>query len=222
MDYTVSSRENNAIKDAKGEQHECSFLQTLRITMFRCIGNIRHTGLMNQKSDVFCVASRIDSPCGAKVGLCNPVRIGMSLFTRFRAWIIRRQRTPLAICDSKYAYQHHLECIWTPEKSISYAPPATSSYAPPPRLDWKTAFTEAFSKAISGVDRTMQGRILVAIAELSSDPATRRGDTVKPLVGDKHGLWRYRLGGYRLLYEPQVTGRMVVLVDFAPRASVYK
>jgi mRNA interferase RelE/StbE len=91
----------------------------------------------------------------------------------------------------------------------------------PPPLDWKVAFTADFSKAISSADRSMQGRILLAIAELSSDPITRRGDTVKPLVGDKHGVWRYRLGDYRLLYEPVARDRMVVLLDFAARGTVY-
>jgi len=159
----------------------------------------------------------------------------MSILARVRQLADLWRRRQLTICRREYEYRHYLKEMWEPSSQAPLAPdvleePARQtahddtafSRRPPPPLDWKIAFTATFSKAISTVDRSMQGRVLLALAELSSDPATARGDTVKPLVGDKRGLWRYRLGDYRLVYEPDANDRMVVLMDFAPRGGVYE
>ena len=58
----------------------------------------------------------------------------------------------------------------------------------------------AFRKQIEPVDKKLQGRILLAITELTAQPNVLRGDTVKPLQGDLNGYWRYRIGDYRLVY----------------------
>ncbi len=156
----------------------------------------------------------------------------MSLPTRLLLWLAHRRRGQLEICAYDYEFRNYLNEIWAPPEP----PPIVSdsicvesiesdicfSRARPRPLDWKIAFTTAFSKAVAAADRSMQGRILLALADISSDPATPRGDTVKPLSGEKHGLWRYRLGDYRLVYEPQSNERMVVLVDFAARGGVYE
>jgi mRNA interferase RelE/StbE len=71
------------------------------------------------------------------------------------------------------------------------------------------------------VDKKLQGRILAAISELSETPNVSHGDTVKPLVGDLKGLWRYRLGDYRLVFQVQLEKRLVVLLEFAARGEVY-
>lgn len=89
------------------------------------------------------------------------------------------------------------------------------------RSDWRIAFTSEVLKAISRADRKLQGRLLEAIAALASKPLQAMGDTVKPLSGDLKGLWRYRLGDYRLLYFPDSTRREVVLMSFDSRGEVY-
>jgi mRNA-degrading endonuclease RelE of RelBE toxin-antitoxin system len=71
------------------------------------------------------------------------------------------------------------------------------------------------------VDKKIQGRILAAISDLSFSPDEVRGDTVKPLTENMDGLWRYRVGGYRLIYQPNCEKREVYLVGFGPRGSVY-
>ena len=68
----------------------------------------------------------------------------------------------------------------------------------------------------------MQGRILLALAEIAARPMASRGDTIKPLRQELQGHWRYRLGDYRLVYEPLPEEQLVVLVDFAPRGRVYE
>jgi mRNA-degrading endonuclease RelE of RelBE toxin-antitoxin system len=48
-----------------------------------------------------------------------------------------------------------------------------------------------------------------------------RGDTIKPLSHDYSGLWRYRIGDHRLVYQPVRSQKEILLVEFAARGSVY-
>ena len=122
----------------------------------------------------------------------------MSLFARFSGWLVRLRRGHLQVHVYKHSYIHHLKRIWNSVEqppTIHESPQNAELRSPVSEqhvflkifsdLDWKIAFTSAFSKAIAVADRSMQGRVLIALAELSSDPATPRGDTVKPLIGDK-------------------------------------
>ncbi len=90
-----------------------------------------------------------------------------------------------------------------------------------PEAPWYIAMTDEFLKAIQAIDRKLQGRILEAISYLSRSPTVPKGDTVKPLTGDLKGLWRYRLGDYRLVYQPNMDDKQVVLVAFTSRAEAY-
>jgi mRNA-degrading endonuclease RelE of RelBE toxin-antitoxin system len=65
-------------------------------------------------------------------------------------------------------------------------------------------FSEDFIKSVAKIDKKLQGRILEALAKITEAPTTIIGDTVKPLSGDLKGLWRYRIGDYRLVYDPNV------------------
>jgi mRNA-degrading endonuclease RelE of RelBE toxin-antitoxin system len=96
------------------------------------------------------------------------------------------------------------------------------SLAEPEPTSWSIAFTPTFRKSIAGVDKKLQGRVLAALSELSETPVVVHGDTKKPLVGEFKGLWRFRVGDYRLLYEPQLEKRLVVLVDFGARGGAYE
>jgi len=87
--------------------------------------------------------------------------------------------------------------------------------------NWYIGMSNEFIRAIQGIDRKLQGRILEAISHISSEPTTPKGDTVKPLTSDLKGLWRYRIGDFRLVYYPDSDGRRVVLVRFSSRSGVY-
>ena len=81
--------------------------------------------------------------------------------------------------------------------------------------------SDEFLNAVQGIDRKLQGRVLEAMGYISTKPTEPKGDTVKPLTGEMKGLWRYRIGDYRLVYWPDTQNRRVVLVDFTSRASAY-
>ena len=86
---------------------------------------------------------------------------------------------------------------------------------------WTIGLSTEFVKSTQNIDRKLQGRILQAITQISTEPTTPQGNTVKPLTSSFKGLWRYRIGDFRLVYHPDNTTRQVTLLAFAGRGSVY-
>lgn len=91
----------------------------------------------------------------------------------------------------------------------------------PPEPPYAIGMTDEFIKSIRKYDKALQARILVALSELSKDPTSPKGDTVKPLTGDMRGFWRYRIGDFRLLYRADPDHRRVMLMAFTPREAAY-
>jgi mRNA-degrading endonuclease RelE of RelBE toxin-antitoxin system len=87
--------------------------------------------------------------------------------------------------------------------------------------EWTIAIDADFRKTTQGLDRGLKGRLFDVIQEIVSAPLSPRGDTVKRLTGDFEGLWRYRIGDYRLLYRVDRLGRQVVFLKCEHRSSVY-
>jgi mRNA-degrading endonuclease RelE of RelBE toxin-antitoxin system len=89
------------------------------------------------------------------------------------------------------------------------------------RRTWLIIFSQIFIKTTKKADMKIQGRILKAISKICLSPTTVRGDTVRPLSREKSGLWRYRIGDYRLIYKPDIENNHIVLLSFESRGSVY-
>jgi|GEM_PF-368919 len=87
---------------------------------------------------------------------------------------------------------------------------------------WDIAMPDTFTKSIKGLDKKLQGRILEALGKIVKDPLKEIGDTIKPLSRDMKGLWRYRIGDYRLIYRPEVERNRVVLLCCGARGGVYE
>jgi mRNA interferase RelE/StbE len=87
--------------------------------------------------------------------------------------------------------------------------------------EWKSIFTNAFKKGIKAIDKNLQARVLGAILEILENPITAKGDTIKPLTSEFKGMWRYRIGDYRLVYLPKTDNRQVLFVEFASRGHIY-
>ncbi len=87
--------------------------------------------------------------------------------------------------------------------------------------DWHFGFSDAFAREVQRLDKNMQGRILMAITRLLEGPIQPHGDTIKPLSADLSGLWRYRIGDYRLIYLPETNRRRITLLTVAPRGDAY-
>jgi mRNA-degrading endonuclease RelE of RelBE toxin-antitoxin system len=95
----------------------------------------------------------------------------------------------------------------------------------PPKEDfsspWSMRFSATFSKRLRTVDGKLRGRILQAFTEILQKPVEPNGNTLKPLTNDMAGLWRYRIGDYRLIYQPEHRPRIITMLDFGPRGGIY-
>jgi addiction module RelE/StbE family toxin len=107
-----------------------------------------------------------------------------------------------------------LNKIWNPD----YVAPRYKLAEP----EWLIGMSNQFVKDIHQADRKMQGRILEAISQILREPNTTKGDTIKPLKSDKKGLWRFRIGHYRLVYHPDGQNRKIKLMSFGSRSDVYE
>jgi mRNA interferase RelE/StbE len=70
------------------------------------------------------------------------------------------------------------------------------------------------------MDRQMARRIRDELAEIAEldDPRSRG----KALTGNLTGVWRYRVGDYRILCDIEDGRLVIVVVDVARRREVYR
>ena len=87
--------------------------------------------------------------------------------------------------------------------------------------EWR--FTAA-SKFIKDVKQRLDlfDQTIKAVEDIRQHPTSPRGDTVKPLARDLKGMWRYRIGDFRLVYEPDNDRRVVHLRSISHRKDVYE
>jgi mRNA interferase RelE/StbE len=86
---------------------------------------------------------------------------------------------------------------------------------------WKIEITRGAEKQIKKLDRTAQTTILRFLRErLQSAENPRRWG--KPLHGEKGGLWRYRIGDYRLICDIQDEKITVLVLRVGHRKDVYR
>jgi mRNA-degrading endonuclease RelE of RelBE toxin-antitoxin system len=95
---------------------------------------------------------------------------------------------------------------------------------PTPKTDikgWLFSPTSSFRDSVSRLDKKLQGKILGSVIEICQNPTQVLGDTIKPLSGDLKGKWRYRIGDYRLIYQPDEKNRIIFLLAVFPRGGAY-
>jgi len=91
----------------------------------------------------------------------------------------------------------------------------------PPGRSWRVEISRSAEKQIQKLDRTAQELIVRFLRERvqAADNPRQWG---KPLHGDKGGLWRYRVGDYRLICEIQDERVTVLVVRVGHRKAVYR
>ena len=90
-----------------------------------------------------------------------------------------------------------------------------------PRRSWRVEISRSAEKQIQKLNRTAQESIVRFLRERvqAADNPRQWG---KPLHGDKGGLWRYRVGDYRLICEIQDERVTVLVVRVGHRKDVYR
>ena len=86
---------------------------------------------------------------------------------------------------------------------------------------WKVEITRGAEKQIKKLDRTAQTVILRFLRE-RLQPAENPRQWGKPLHGEMGGLWRYRVGDYRLICDIQDEKITVLVLRVGHRKDVYR
>lgn len=86
---------------------------------------------------------------------------------------------------------------------------------------WQIEISRTAEKQIQRLDRTAQKWILDFLRErVQASPNPRQ--LGKPLQGAKKGLWRYRVGDYRLICDIQDERITVLVLRVGHRKEVYR
>ena len=80
-------------------------------------------------------------------------------------------------------------------------------------------YTETSRKQLTKLDKTMQKRILDYMDEVGNleNPRSRG----KALVDNMRGLWRYRVGDYRVICEIQDSKIIIAELKIGHRKNIY-
>ena len=86
-------------------------------------------------------------------------------------------------------------------------------------MSYRVETIERFDRAVAKLDRGTALRILKALASLAEldDPACR----CRPLTGPLAGLWRMRVGDYRVILDIRRTELVIIALDAGNRDSIY-
>jgi len=88
-------------------------------------------------------------------------------------------------------------------------------------LAWQIELTTTAEKQLSKLDKVTAKRITQFLRQriaLANNPRT----IGKPLAGSRRGLWRYRVGDYRLICELQDERLVVLVVEVGHRGEIYR
>jgi len=88
-------------------------------------------------------------------------------------------------------------------------------------LAWTIEITRTAEKQIKKLDRVAQALIVRFLRERLK-PADDPRQWGKPLHGEKRGLWRYRVGDYRLICDIQDERITVLVLEVGHRKDVYR
>lgn len=84
---------------------------------------------------------------------------------------------------------------------------------------YKVAYLDSVEKDFEGLDKPVVKRILDKIEKhLANDPY----HLGKPLSGQFKGLWRYRIGDFRVIYKIADQEILIMIARVGHRKDVYK
>ena len=87
-------------------------------------------------------------------------------------------------------------------------------------MAWNVEFLATAQRQLQKIDKSWQKMILDYLEDEISpldNPRTRG----KSLVGDKRGLWRYRVGNYRIICDIQGENLVIATITIGHRSNVY-
>ena len=87
-------------------------------------------------------------------------------------------------------------------------------------MAWTIKLSDKAIKALGKLDKPIAKRIYRELQEIEQlDDPQQRG---KALTGNLRGLWRYRVGDYRIVCTIESGELVVLVIDIAHRSEVYR
>jgi mRNA interferase RelE/StbE len=87
-------------------------------------------------------------------------------------------------------------------------------------MNWTISFKNKASKAFSRLDNTIKRRIVSLLDDIAQMENPRHQG--KALTGKYKGLWRYRVGDYRLICKIQDNEVTILVLNIGHRKKIYK
>ncbi|NOQ65111.1 MAG: type II toxin-antitoxin system mRNA interferase toxin, RelE/StbE family [Methyloprofundus sp.] len=87
-------------------------------------------------------------------------------------------------------------------------------------MTWEIKLSNKSAKALTALDNSTKKRIESFIDKLSKADSPR--STGKALQGNLKGLWRYRVGDYRLICQLKDNELIILLLEIGHRKAIYK
>lgn len=86
-------------------------------------------------------------------------------------------------------------------------------------MSWQVTTSTSFDKAAKKLDRAIAARIFKALYALAKleDPTTR----CKALSGPLKGLWRLRVGDWRVILDIQHSKVTIIALQLGHRSEIY-
>ncbi|HXG28941.1 MAG TPA: type II toxin-antitoxin system RelE/ParE family toxin [Nevskiales bacterium] len=88
-------------------------------------------------------------------------------------------------------------------------------------MAWDVEFKQSAFRQLEKLDRAIQRRILAFLKDRVTAGADPRLHG-KALQGDRQGLWRYRVGDYRIICEIQDHRLVVLVLSLGHRKEIYR
>jgi mRNA interferase RelE/StbE len=86
-------------------------------------------------------------------------------------------------------------------------------------LAWTVRYTRQATKTLSRLDRPVAERILAYMTETATlDDPQERG---KALVGTLSGLWRFRVGDWRVICDVDGSTMVILALEIDHRSRIY-
>ena len=86
---------------------------------------------------------------------------------------------------------------------------------------YRLVYSKDFQKIFKKLDPSVQ-KLVASYIKHNLENTDNPRIHGKALVGDKKGLWRYRIGNYRLIVEIQDDVLIVLILTFGHRKDGYK
>ena len=86
---------------------------------------------------------------------------------------------------------------------------------------YKLEFSKRFDRQFSKLDKSTQRYIFNWLIKHLDNVETPRYSG-KSLTGNKQGLWRYRIGNYRVIVDISDTNCVIIAVEVGHRKFIYK